>query len=69
MLGRQLREHEKTELTRLAAVKQLFGAFVNRSIAYNYPAAVGLLPFSDAASVSILELQIILMTLTLVVRL
>lgn len=45
---RQIRDRERTELTRLEAVKQLFDSFVNRSIAYNYPAAIGIMPFHSS---------------------
>ena len=43
---RVLPPREETELTRMEAVKELFDAFINRSIAYNYPTAIGLVPFS-----------------------
>ncbi|CAD7948309.1 unnamed protein product [Amoebophrya sp. A120] len=46
IMPRKLRSWEKREMTRMQAVVQFFNAFCNRSIAYNYPAAVGLCPFS-----------------------
>ncbi|KAK3263710.1 hypothetical protein CYMTET_27504 [Cymbomonas tetramitiformis] len=38
-------------LTRMEVVKQLFFAFVNRSMAYDYPCHIGLIVFSTRASV------------------
>ncbi|KAH3761996.1 Ubiquitin-conjugating enzyme E2 11 [Pelomyxa schiedti] len=40
----------ESRMTRLDIVKQLFNAFVNRSVAYNYPVQIGLVLFSDNAS-------------------
>merc|ERR1719313_3185338 len=40
-------KREKTELSRMEATKSLFAAFANRSIAYNYPTAVGLISFGS----------------------
>ncbi|KAH3762366.1 ubiquitin-conjugating enzyme E2 [Pelomyxa schiedti] len=37
-------------MTRLDIVKQLFNAFINRSLAYNYPVQIGLVLFSDEPS-------------------
>ena len=44
-------KREITELTRMEAAKSLFTAFANRSIAYNYPTAVGLIPFDSEVHV------------------
>eukprot|EP00392_Amoebophrya_sp_AT5.2_P010128 g10181.t1 len=54
---RQERSWEKRDLTRMEAVAQFFNAFCNRSIAYNYPTAVGLSSFgSDVTEAEDIEL-------------
>lgn len=39
-------------LTRLAVSKQIFGAFINRLIAYNYPTVIGLVSIGTSASLA-----------------
>jgi hypothetical protein len=45
------RRRKPESLTRLETVKQLFAAFINRSIAYNYPQQIGGLVFSNKESI------------------
>jgi ubiquitin-protein ligase len=42
------RKEKLRGLTRLAVSKQVFGAFINRLIAYNYPTAIGLVSFGTS---------------------
>lgn len=44
------RKEKLRHLTRLAVSKQVFGAFINRLIAYNYPTAIGLVSIGTSAS-------------------
>jgi ubiquitin-protein ligase len=46
------RGEEMKRLTRLAVSKQVFGAFINRMIAYNYPTAIGLISIGTSASLA-----------------
>lgn len=49
----ELERREKLRsLTRLAVSKQVFGAFINRLIAYNYPTMVGLVSFGSSTSIA-----------------
>jgi ubiquitin-protein ligase/Mg-chelatase subunit ChlD len=46
------RNEKLRRLTRLAVSKQVFGAFINRLIAYNYPTAMGLVSCGTSASLA-----------------
>ncbi|KAF7502960.1 hypothetical protein GJ744_004774 [Endocarpon pusillum] len=52
----EVREFERQKrlrrLTRLAVSKQVFGAFINRMIAYHYPTVIGLVSFGTSPSLS-----------------
>jgi ubiquitin-protein ligase/Mg-chelatase subunit ChlD len=49
----ELQRQERLRLlTRLAVSKQVFGAFINRMIAYNYPTVIGLVSFGTSPSLS-----------------
>lgn len=45
-MPRRCRRKEERNLRRIDVVKQLFEAFLNRSAAYNYATAIGLMPFN-----------------------
>jgi ubiquitin-protein ligase len=52
MSGPHKSETSRKHLTRLETCKQLFHAFINRSLAYDYPIEIGLLEFGTKVSVT-----------------
>jgi len=50
ILTRRPFEYERTELTRMEAAQSLFVDYANRSIAYNYPTAIGLITFGSTVN-------------------
>lgn len=51
---RQSKPTKRSFLSRLETVKQLFSAFINRSVAYDYPQAIGALTFSDKDRIKVI---------------
>jgi uncharacterized protein YegL len=45
-------DRDKKNLSRLDVSKQVFGSFINRTLAYNYPVHIGLITFEDTAKLS-----------------
>eukprot|EP00930_Biecheleria_cincta_P063472 TRINITY_DN4900_c1_g1_i1.p1 TRINITY_DN4900_c1_g1~~TRINITY_DN4900_c1_g1_i1.p1 ORF type:complete len:1840 (+),score=271.72 TRINITY_DN4900_c1_g1_i1:43-5562(+) len=50
--GRYIEPSERRHLTRIEIVKQLFGTFINRSQAYDYPNEIGLMLFGDETTMA-----------------
>merc|ERR1740121_943890 len=50
--NRYIEQHERQHLSRIEIVKQLFGSFINRSQAYDYPNEIGLVLFGTDVEVT-----------------
>eukprot|EP01062_Namystynia_karyoxenos_P061728 TRINITY_DN541_c0_g1_i6.p1 TRINITY_DN541_c0_g1~~TRINITY_DN541_c0_g1_i6.p1 ORF type:complete len:1950 (+),score=620.65 TRINITY_DN541_c0_g1_i6:99-5948(+) len=52
LCGRHREHWEEHELSRMEVTKQLFHAFINRSLAYDFPVEIGLVLFDSTATVA-----------------